>query len=85
MTATPDAERLAEVLVAQHHDLLRAVWRLEQAARLVPSVDETAWQGPARWQYDWVLAGLRRALGDAASELTLARDKTLMAVRTLAL
>jgi hypothetical protein len=83
MTLSNDAERLAEALVAQHHGLLRASWRLEQAARLVPPVNDAAWQGPARRRYDRVLAGLRSALVEASAELADARDKTLTAVRTL--
>jgi hypothetical protein len=83
MTAPYNTDRLADALAAQHSDLLRAAWRLEQAARLVPAVDETAWQGPARRQYDWLLGRLRSALVEASGELALARDKTLTAVRTL--
>jgi hypothetical protein len=56
MTAPYNTDRLADALAAQHSDLLRAAWRLEQAARLVPAVDETAWR-----RGNWPSPGTKRS------------------------
>lgn len=83
MTINSDRERLIALLSGQHEELLRALWRLEQSERMVPTVDEAQWQGPMRWYYDRVLADLRAALEGASSELRRARRETYTAVQTL--
>jgi hypothetical protein len=83
MTINSDSERLASLLSGQYDDLLRALWKLEQSERMVPTVDEAQWQGPMRWYYDRVLADLRSVLAAASTELRLARRETHAAVQTL--
>jgi hypothetical protein len=78
-----ERERLAQVFSAQHNELFRAQWRLEQASRLVPTVDETAWQGPARGSYERALAHLRSAIGEAIDELRTAKRETRTAIGAL--
>jgi hypothetical protein len=78
-----DRAQLARELADQHDELLRAAWRLEQSARMVPAVDEAEWQGPMRERYDQVLAGLRSVLTAASSELRRARAETGAALHTL--
>jgi hypothetical protein len=83
MTLEGDRVQLARVLAEQHSEFLRAAWRLEQSARMVPAVDEAEWQGPMRGRYDRVLADLRALLTAAVSELRLARAETGIALNTL--
>ncbi|PRY67994.1 hypothetical protein B0I08_105158 [Glaciihabitans tibetensis] len=75
--------RLLAVLAEQRTDLSSALWRLERAAHLVPTVDTAQWQGPARGAYDLALARLRSSLTAAINELTAARNATHTAERTL--
>ena len=83
MDISGDKMRLPALMSEQYDDLVRAVRRLEQAARLVPTVDEAAWQGPARFAYDGALGRLRRSLSAAIDELRTARDQTQSAVQSL--
>lgn len=70
-------------LLRQRAELSAALHRLEQASALLPPVDDTRWQGPARAAYEGALARLRAQLARATAQVRDARDHTAYALAIL--
>lgn len=76
------AELRAELL-RQRAELSAALHRLQDASALMPPVDDTRWQGPARAAYESALGRLRTQLVRATAQVRAARDQASFALATL--
>jgi hypothetical protein len=79
----PHTAELRRELHRQRAELSAALHRLQQAADLLPPVDDTRWQGPARTAYDSALARLRAQLARATTHVRDARDHASFALTML--
>lgn len=77
-----DAE-LRGALLRQRAELAAALQRLEHAPALLPPVDDTRWQGPARSAYETALQALRGQLAAATAILRRAYNQTCLALAAL--
>lgn len=75
--------QLRSELLRQRAELSAALHRLQQASALLPPVDDTRWQGPARAAYERALGRLRAQLSRATAQVREARDHTSYALALL--
>ena len=74
---------LRSELVQQRAELSAALHRLQQSSALLPPVDDTRWQGPARAAYEGALDRLRVQLIRATELVREAHDHTSFALTVL--